>query len=395
LAEIQGSTCLFDYMKVAIVINTSWNIYNFRLGLVKALQKAGHEVIAIAPTDAYSQKLVEKGCTFYPVAIDNKGANPLKDLKLTYAFMRLYKKVAPDVILHFTIKPNIYGTLAAKVLGIPVINNVSGLGTVFIRQNLVSKIALRLYRQAFKYPHTVFFQNNDDRTLFLDLKLVEKSITGLLPGSGVNLANFRPAPFTRNTTFVFLVIARLLYDKGIVEFAEACRILRGKGIKASFQLLGFKDPSHLGIPESLLDEWISEGLINYLGTSDNVAGVIAEVDCVVLPSYREGTPKTLLEAAAMAKPIITTDVPGCRETVVHTHNGYLCEVKNAADLADKMLQLYSLSDSELAAMGQNSRTLAEERFDEKVVIERYLSAVASATGHIHELPSQENIAEAV
>ncbi len=383
-------------MKVAIVINTSWNIYNFRLGLVKALQEAGHEVIAIAPKDDYSCKLEEKGCVFYPIQMDNKGANPVKDLKLTYAFLKIYKKVRPDVILQYTIKPNIYGTLAAKALGIPVINNVSGLGTVFIRQNLVSKIARQLYRHAFKFPHTVFFQNNDDRSLFLDLKLVDKNITGLLPGSGVNLSKFTPAPFKRNHTFVFLVIARLLYDKGIVEFADACRALRAKGLNATFQVLGFKDPSHLGIPEKLLNQWIEEGIIEYLGTSDAVSSIIEKADCVVLPSYREGTPKTLLEAAAMAKPIITTDVPGCRETVVHGQNGYLCQVKSATDLADKMMQLYSLSDHELAAMGQNSRKLAEDRFDEKVVIRSYLDAIASATGQTRPRHNtHETIAEAV
>ncbi|RZK14183.1 MAG: glycosyltransferase family 1 protein, partial [Hymenobacter sp.] len=182
-------------MRVAVVLNTSWNIWNFRRGLVEALQAAGHEVLAIAPPDDYSSRLEsELGCRYVPILMENKGTNPLKDAQLTRRFLTIYKRERPDVVLHFTIKPNIYGTLAAKLAGVPSINNVSGLGTVFLIENLVSKVARGLYRLAFRFPHKVFFQNNDDRELFIRYGLIRPERTGLVPGSGVDLARFRPQP---------------------------------------------------------------------------------------------------------------------------------------------------------------------------------------------------------
>ena len=367
-------------MRVALVINTSWNIWNFRASLVRALQAAGHEVLAIAPPDNYSARLeTELGCRFVPILMENKGTNPVKDAALTRRFYQIYKREKPDVVLHYTIKPNIYGSIAAKLLGIPSINNVSGLGTVFIIKNFVSKVALSLYRFAFRFPHKVFFQNSDDRQLFLDNGLVRKEITGLLPGSGVDINKFRPAAqFTRNTPFVFLMVARVLYEKGVEEYFEAAKIIRTAVPGTRIQLLGGLDEAGgVGVPSATFEEWLKSGDIEYLGRSDDVAAHLHRVDCVVLPSYREGTPKTLLEAAAVGKPLVTTDVPGCRETVVNGRNGYLCQVRNSEDLAAKMLQVLRLPEAELQGMGQNSRYLAEIKFDEKLVMDQYLAAVAA------------------
>ena len=366
-------------MRVALVINTSWNIWNFRASLVRALQAAGHEVLAIAPPDDYSARLeTELGCRFVPILMENKGTNPAKDAVLTRRFYQIYKRERPDVVLHYTIKPNIYGSIAAKLVGIPSINNVSGLGTVFLVQNLVSKVALGLYRFAFRFPHKVFFQNSDDRQLFLDNGLVRREITGLLPGSGVDTRRFRPAgQFTRQTPFVFLMVARVLYEKGVVEYFEAAKIIRSVLPGTRIQLLGGLDEAGgVGVPRATFEEWLKSGDIEYLGRSDDVAAHLHRADCVVLPSYREGTPKTLLEAAAVGKPLVTTDVPGCRETVRDGRNGYLCQVRSAEDLAAKMLKVLQLSDAELQRMGQASRHLAETKFDERLVLEQYLAAVA-------------------
>lgn len=372
-------------MRVAVVINTSWNIWNFRRGLVKALQGAGHEVLAIAPPDDYSGRLEsELGCRYVPILMENKGTNPIKDAQLTGRFLTIYKRERPDVVLHFTIKPNIYGTLAARLAGVPSINNVSGLGTVFLIENLVSKVARGLYRLAFRFPSKVFFQNNDDRELFIRYGLIRPERTRLVPGSGVDLARFRPqegvgrvaeAPFT------FLMVARVLYEKGIVEYFEAARQVRAAlgADNVRLQLLGGLDEAGgVGVPRATFEQWLAEGTIEYLGTSDHVADHLHRADCVVLPSYREGTPKTLLEAAACGKPLVTTDVPGCRETVEHGHNGYLCQVRDAADLAAKLLAVAQLPPARLAAMGAASRQLAEEKFDEKLVLQQYLAAVAAA-----------------
>jgi len=370
-------------LRVALVINTSWNIWNFRASLVRALQAAGHEVLAIAPPDDYSARLeTELGCRFVPILMENKGTNPVKDAALTCRFYQIYRREKPDVVLHYTIKPNIYGSIAARIAGIPSINNVSGLGTVFIIKNFVSKVALGLYRFAFRFPHKVFFQNGDDRQLFLDNGLVRPEITGLLPGSGVDTTRFRPAAeFVRNSPFVFLMVARVLYEKGVVEYFEAAKIICAAVPGTRIQLLGGLDEAGgVGVPRATFEEWLQTGDIEYLGRSDDVAPYLHRADCVVLPSYREGTPKTLLEAAAVGKPLVTTDVPGCRETVVDGRNGYLCQVRSGEDLAAKMLQVLRLSDADLQGMGQNSRYLAETKFDEKLVLNEYLAAVASVKG---------------
>lgn len=368
-------------MRIAIVINKSWNIYNFRMGLVRAFQKLGYEVVAIAPEDEYSQKLITAGCRYYPIKMESKGTNPFEDLMLTKRFYDCYRQVKPDVILQYTIKPNIYGSVAAKLAGIPTINNVSGLGTVFIVRNFVSKVALKLYRFAFRFPSKVFFQNKEDRALFLEHQLIKESITDVLPGSGIDTKRFKPAPiFTRNQHFTFLMVARVLYEKGVVEYVEAARLVKAKYPEVRVQLLGGIDEAgNIGIKKAVFRPWVEEGAIEYLGTSGTVEAHIAKADCIVLPSYREGTPKTLLEAAAMGKPIVTTNVPGCRETVLEGQNGFLCEVKNSQDLADKMIQMYQLSATELERMGKVSRELAEEKFDERYVIEKYVDAVQAVT----------------
>jgi glycosyltransferase involved in cell wall biosynthesis len=365
-------------MRIAIVLNTSWNIYNFRKGLALALLENGHEVIAIAPEDKYSGYLIEMGCEFHPVRMQNKGSNPLKDFSYMRQLYRIYKRANPDVILQFTIKPNIYGTLAAYPLRKLVVNNVCGLGTVFLHDNLTAKVAQMLYRFSFRFPKRVFFQNEDDRSLFVEKKLIRSKATDLLPGSGIPLDKFMPTEFKRNEEFSFLMIARLLYDKGICEYVEAARIAKKNGIKAKFQILGAIDTDkNLGISEAQLQAWIEEGVIEYLGTTDDVPAVIAQADVVVLPSYREGTPRALLEAASMGKPIITTDIAGCRQTVDNGINGYLCEVKNAKDLAAKIEKMYALDNQSLMKMGQASRLKVENEFDEKIVIQKYLDILKS------------------
>jgi len=368
-------------MKIGIVINTSWNVYNFRSGLIQSFIKSNHEVVAIAPEDGYAEKLKDLGCKFVGVEVDSKGSNPFNDLGLIWKLYTIYRREKLDVVLHYTIKPNIYGSIAAKMLGIPSINNVTGLGTVFIRHNLTSKIAHHLYRWAFNFPETVFFQNEDDRKLFVERKLVRPEIADVLPGSGIDLSRFLPTEFKKNATFTFLVISRVLYDKGILEYIDAIRLLRAQGIRAKFQLLGkIETERGLGVPREQINAWVKEGLIEYLGTVSDVIPVIQLADCVILPSYREGTPRTLLEAASLGKPIIATDVPGCRDTVEHGFNGFLCKVKDPQDLADKMKQIMHVGDTTLRQMGTNSRQLAVERFDQNIVIGKYQRALYSLIG---------------
>lgn len=363
-------------MRIAIVLNTSWNIYNFRMNFVKALLAEGHEVHTIAPHDDYTHFLTDAGCVHHDLKMDSRGANLIKDSLLVFELLEKYRAVKPDMILHYTIKPNVYGSLAAAILQIPTINNVCGLGTIFLKKNWVSLIAIALYKLAFRFPKKVFFQNPDDLSLFVEKKLINPSITDILPGSGIDLKHFTPSDFTRNKKFTFLLISRLITDKGILEYIDAIKQLKSAGVDARFQLLGAKDPYHKrGIRLDVVDEWIKTRVVEYLGTTKDVRPFIRDADCVVLPSYREGTPRTLLEAASVAKPIITTDVPGCHHVVTDNHNGLLCKIKDANDLAHKMKSIMSFTDEELKTMGLNGRKKIEREFDETIVINKYLSAL--------------------
>ena len=365
-------------MKVAIVLNTSWNIFNFRLNFVKALLAKGYEVHTIAPHDNYTQHLEALGCVHHDVKMDSRGANPIKDIALTFELWGIYRKLRPDIILHYTIKPNVYGTLAASMLKIPTINNVCGFGTVFLKNNLVSAVAVALYKFAFRFPKKVFFQNSDDLALFLEKKLVPAKSADLIPGSGIDLNYFQPMEFKRNDSFTFLLISRLITDKGILEYIEAVKSLKRKGVNARFQLLGAKDPEHKrGIQLPVIDEWIQSNTIEYLGTTDDVRKFIQKADCIVLPSYREGTPRTLLEAASSSKPIVATDVPGCHNVVIDNYNGLLCKLKDVDDLALKMEQMILLDDNTIKKFGENGRKKIEFEFDENLVISKYLQEILS------------------
>ncbi|MDL5049241.1 glycosyltransferase family 4 protein [Oscillatoria amoena NRMC-F 0135] len=364
-------------MRVAVVLNTSWNLYNFRMNLIKSLQAHGHEVHTVAPKDDYTQRLTEIGCIHHQVKMDSRGANPLKDFALIFELRSIYKRVKPDVILHYTIKPNVYGTLAAAGLRIPVINNVCGLGTVFLKNDFISRVAVLLYRLSFRFANKVFFQNPDDLNLFLSRKLVSENTVDLLPGSGIDLTRFTSAPINRNDKFTFLLISRLITDKGVLEYVDAVKKLKAEGLEAKFQVLGAIDEEHKrGISKTLIDQWIQSGTIEYLGTTEDVRGFIQQADCVVLPSYREGTPRTLLEAASISRPIIATNVPGCNQVVDDNVNGYLCNLKDADDLADKMRQMATLSDAVREQFGQNGRKKMEAHYDESIVINKYLDALS-------------------
>ena len=340
--------------------------------MIRSLLEKGHELIAIAPHDEYSSKLIDFGCKYEKVTMDSRGANPIKDLGLTIELFRIYRRIRPDVILHFTIKPNIYGTFAAKFLRIPVINNVCGLGTVFLNGGIVSIVAKWMYKLAFRYPAKVLFQNDQDRNLFINEKLIKNEVADLVPGSGINPDKFLPVALPQNKEFTFLLISRLIHDKGIVEYIEAIKILKNRGIQAKFQILGAIDEKHRrGIRSDIIYSWIREGLIEYFGRVPDVRKYIKNADCIVLPSYREGTPRTLLEAASMARPIVTTNVAGCNNVVKDNHNGFLCNLKDIMDLADKMEKMMNLSSAQRKEFGLRGRKLVEKMYKEKVVIDKY------------------------
>lgn len=349
---------------------------NFRAGLIRAMVAAGYEVVAVAPPDGYAPRLVEFGCRYVPLPMDNKGTHPGRDFLLFWRFLQLMRKERPAAYLGYTIKPNIYGSLAAHLLSVPVINNIAGLGTVFIRKGWLTRLVRGLYRLALSRSVKVFFQNNEDRALFVSGKLISDVVADRLPGSGIDLGHFMPAPLPNREPLRFLLVARMLWDKGVGEFVEAARMLKKQGISADFCLLGFLDVQNpAAISRQQMNEWVEEGIIRYLGVSDHVAEEVALADCVVLPSYREGVSRTLLEAAAMARPIVTTDSVGCRDVVDDGINGYLCKPQDAADLADKISKMAGLSHAERTAMGLRGREKVVREFDEQIVIGKYLATI--------------------
>jgi glycosyltransferase involved in cell wall biosynthesis len=369
-------------MHVLITVNATWNVWNFRRPLVEALIAEGHEVTVLAPRDDTAARLEALGCRIRPLEMSVKGMNPARDAALWWRLRREFRDLRPDVVLGFTIKPNIYGALAAKSAGVPFVPNVTGLGTAFLSGGALEYVAVTLYRRAFRRLPVVFFQNSDDRALFLGRGMVRAAQARSLPGSGIDLARFAATPQPgAEEGMVFLMIARLLRDKGVLEYVEAARILRRTHREARFRLLGAADAANrsaIGI--ETVRAWEAEGVIDYLGTMDDVRPAIAEAHCVVLPSYREGAPRTLIEAAAMARPLIATDVPGCRSVVADRETGLLCDVRSTESLAAACLRMLALGPEGRAAMGMAGRRKMEREYDQAIVVQAYRDAMADVTG---------------
>jgi glycosyltransferase involved in cell wall biosynthesis len=363
---------------VLLSVNAAWNIVNFRTGLVQRLLADGHQVTVAAPRDYFAPQIERLGCAFVDLPLSAHGRSPIGDAALFHRYLRIIGEVRPDVYLGFTAKPNIYGSLAAQAHGVPTINNIAGLGTVFNESGPTSWIVRGLYRTALRRAGLVFFQNPVDRALFVKQGIVKPAITALLPGSGVDLDRFRVATLSKtDTPFVFLLVARLLQEKGLVEVVEAARQLQREGTPVTLRLLG---PSQKGNPifvqPAQLKAWEAEGIATWLGETHDVRPHLAAADCVVLPSYYpEGTPRALLEAAAMGRPIITCDLPGCRDAVEHGISGYLVRPRDIADLAEHMRRMATLDRTALAMMGSAGRARIEQMFDERIVLDRYAKAI--------------------
>lgn len=365
-------------LRIAVVANTMWYLFNFRLNLMLALKAAGHSVVGIAPADSYVSQIEAAGIEFQTVPISGGGTNPLVELASVARLRRLLKREKVDLVLSYTPKGNLYSAVACISLRVPFVPNVSGLGRAFIRKSPVTWIAQGLYRLTFRRARRVFFQNPDDMNVFLDAGLVHPEDAERLPGSGVDLVRFAVAkPNSRaDDAPVFLLVARMLWDKGVGEYVAAARQVRLTHPRATFRLLGFMtsdNPS--AIPWDQVNAWVLEGVVTYLGPTDDVRPHLVEADCVVLPSYREGVPRVLLEAAAMGRPVITTDVPGCREAIVDGETGYLCRPADHADLAAKLLKFIALPVAERRTMGERGRAFVVQHFDENAVLDRYLETV--------------------
>jgi glycosyltransferase involved in cell wall biosynthesis len=369
-------------MHILITVNSVWNAFNFRASLIQRLLSIGHRVTILAPPEPEAEKLKAMGCSFVPLKMDRTGISPVNDIALLWRLLRHFRHEAPDIVLGFTIKNNIYGAIAARILGIGFLPNITGLGTAFMRRSALTYLAIILYRVAFYKVPQVLFQNRDDLELFISRGLVCREQAVLLPGSGVDLTRFQPAPLPSSITPeagpVFLLVGRILRDKGVREFVEAARLLKARYPNARCQMLGATDAANrTAIRRSTIDAWVAEGTVEFLGYHTDVRPAMTGADCIVLPSYREGTPRTLLEGAAMARPLIATNVPGCRDVVDDGVTGLICTVMDGADLGDKMIRFVALSATERREMGLAGRRKVERDYDEAIVIERYLTAIAT------------------
>ena len=367
-------------MKIAVIANSAWYLYNFRRNLMRALSASGHSPIAIGPNDEYAERLRQEGYAYRPLDLSAAGTNPLHELLTLWRLRRMLIEEGIEIAFTFTPKPNIYTGLVARGLSLTHVPNVSGLGRVFIHRNWLTPLVLRLYRLALRQSDKVIFQNEDDREVFLRKRLVARDKTMRVPGSGVDLARFAPAAAPApGEPVVFLLIARMLWDKGVGEFVAAARTLKREHPQLRFELLGSSTSTNpAAIPPDTLQGWTSEGVVTHTDHVDDVRPHIARAHCVVLPSYREGLPRTLLEAAAMARPLIATDVPGCRDTVTDGDNGFLCEVANSSSLEGAIRRFLALSDAERADMGARGRHRVEQQFSEERVIDTYRALAESS-----------------
>lgn len=360
--------------RILLTGNTCFKIANFREGLVRALISCGREVVVLAPTDPTRDKLISMGCRVLDLPMQRNGTSPMVEAALLFRMYRTLRRERPAIVLGYTIKSNIYAGLACRWLGIPFVPNVTGLGPAFNDAGLLNRIIRLLYRLAFARARMVFFQNPEDQATFVRAELIPPDQSHLLPGSGVDLARFAACPMPNDESgIVFLLVARLLWDKGVGLFVDAAREIRARDPSIRFQVLGPIDhASRSAISAEQLQAWVDEGCIEYLGEASDVRPALEAAHSLVLPTwYREGTPRVLLEAAAFGRPAITTDTPGGRDAVVDGETGFLCEPRSLESLIAALERYASLSPQARQAMADRARARAEAEFDEQRVIIAY------------------------
>ena len=368
------------HKKIHIVFsgNTAWGMYNFRGKLLKHYADRARVTVIVPHDDVYSEQLRELGCEVIDIDIQAKGKNPWVDILLFFKYIKLFKQIKPELSITYTIKPNIYASIAARVLRIPFLPVTTGLGYIFLHHNLTSLVAKCLYKLAFQKAQQVWFLNNDDMKIFMETGLVREDKIRLLHGEGIDTDKFPLMPLRDvSGSYKFLLMGRMIADKGLYEYVEAARIVRQKYACAEFLLLGpIWSENPTAVSEEQLKKWNSEGVVTYLGATNEVKQYISQVDCVVLPSkYREGVPFALMEGASMGRPLIATDIPGCRDVVIDGKTGYLCEVKDAKSLANAMGKMLALTPNQRREMGLAGREYMVREFDIKQIIRQYDSFI--------------------
>ena len=368
--------------RIGIVANTTWNIYNFRLNVIEKLLNDGFDVFVLAPIDEYIEyKERFPRVIHIPLRVLTRDSkHPLKDLILIAELRRKYKLLNLDLVLHYTHKPNIYGAIAGKLLSIPTIGVVTGLGYPFLKKGWIEKLVTLMYKMTLGFHKKVIFENEDDRILFIDKKIVKQDKAVSIKGCGVNITHFSPnGKSSKEDITRFTFIGRLLYDKGIKEFVKAASEIKNRyNGTTKFTVVGELDkdnPSSVNPDE--LAKWVHEDIIDYKGYVKDVRKVISDSDCIVLPSYREAIARSLTEAMAMGKPIITTNVAGCKEAVDDGVNGFIVKVKSSDSLEEAISKMITVGNEERIKMGLAGRKKAEIEFDDKIIATQIVAEINS------------------
>ncbi|GEK57702.1 glycosyltransferase family 1 protein [Marinococcus halophilus] len=357
--------------KILITVNHDVVIYNFRLEIVEKFLYEGHRVIISSPYGERIDELIELGCEYIDATISRHGTNIMEDLNLFNYYLKTIREVKPDVVLSFTIKPNIYGGIVCRLLNIPYIANITGLGTAVEEKGIVQKISILLYKIAFKKVNCVFFQNEENKKFFIDNKIAIGKHK-LLPGSGVNLKRFDILEYPNKNEIHFVFISRIMQAKGIDQYLEAAEYISNKYSNVKFHVCGFCEENY----EEKLDSLDNKGIINYHGMVRKVKDILAITHCTVHPTYYpEGLSNVLLESAASGRPIISTDRSGCREVIDDSINGYIVMEKNSNDLIAKIEKFINLRYSDKKNMGLAGRKKVEAEFDRQIVVNAYLSEI--------------------
>lgn len=362
---------------VFLTSNTSWYLYNFRHSTIQALREQGNRVICLSPPDDFSQRLVDElGAEHIALPLDGKSTGAVQELRSIGFIWQVMRQYQPDFVFNFTVKMNIYCGLVCALQKVPFANNISGLGTAFIHDSWLFRRVRQVYGLVNRRAQRLFFQNEEDLGVFRGKDMLGDTPYTLLPGSGVDLQRFQALPLPKGGSFTFIMIARLLGDKGVREYAEACRELKAERLDVRCLLVGPLGVSNrTAISEEEVRQWQAEGVLEYLGATDDVRPLIEQSHVLVLPSYREGMPRTVLEAAAMGRPAIVTDVPGCRHAIEPGVTGWLCEVRSAGSLAEQMRRVVGMDPAELQRAGDAARRRMEDTFSEEVVVGAYLGCL--------------------
>lgn len=357
-------------LKILILANDCGGLYNFRKEVIKKLLEK-NQVFTLVPKNETAKKLENLGCNVNEISLERRGTNPLKDLKLIVMYFKFLKKTKPDVVLTYTIKPNIYGGIVCELLKTPYIGNITGLGTAVENKGLIQKLTIFLYRVAFRKIGCLFFQNKTNMQFFKEKNIVVKN-QRLLPGSGVNLSHFKILPYPLSEeTLSFVFIARVMEAKGINEYLEAAKAIKKKHPKVTFHICGFCEDGYAAIMEKANDE----GIVIYHGSVDDIREILKTSHCTILPSYHEGMANVLLESAASGRPVLASNIPGCKETFKEGVTGLGFESKNTESLIEAIEKFIELSYEVKKEMGLAGRKHVEENFDRQIVVDAYLEEI--------------------